>query len=278
MPQPPKRLTPSNSALDLFGSEVRRYRVLANHSIKQLADKIPYSASFIGAVERAESHCERTFAEHCDTVLDTKEALAHLHDGLFGDKKDGFPEWFRKWPGVEEEAETLKVYSPIVVHGLFQTMDYANTLLFDDSQAVESRMARQTILSRTNPPPPRLVYILPESVLWYDVGGPGVMRPQLNSLVEANSARVSVQIVPSGARHPGNEGEFMIATLPSGEEVAYVETGARGIMMDARKDISTLRDRFDAISTQALPTALSVDLINRTIEEKWTDGTGTDLA
>ncbi|TDE18868.1 DUF5753 domain-containing protein [Actinomadura sp. 6K520] len=278
MPQPPKRLTPSNSALDLFGSEVRRYRVLANHSIKQLADKIPYSPSFIGAVERAESHCERTFAEHCDAVLDTKEALAHLHDGLFGNKKDGFPEWFRKWPTVEEDARTLKVYNPIVVHGLFQTMDYANTLLFNDGHAVESRMARQAILTRTSPPPPRLVYILPESVLWYDVGGPDVMRPQLTSLVEADSAHVSIQIVPSGARHPGNEGEFMIATLASGEEIAYVETSARGIMMDAREDISTLRDRFDRISTQALPTTMSINLINRTIEEKWADGTGTNLA
>ncbi|WP_149259739.1 DUF5753 domain-containing protein [Actinomadura sp. K4S16] len=272
MPQPPKRLTPSNSPLDLFGSEVRRYRVLADHSIKQLADKIPYSASFIGAVERAECHCERNFAEHCDAVLDTKQALSHLHDGLFGDKKDGFPEWFRKWPGVEEDAGTLKVYSPIVVHGLFQTMAYASALLFDDSQAVESRMARQAILSRTTPQPPRLLYILPESVLWYDVGGPEVMRPQLQQLAQASSARVSVQVVPSGARHPGNEGEFMIATLSSGEEIAYVETSARGIMMNARQDISTLRDRFDAISTQALPVNLSVDLINRTLEEKWKDG------
>ncbi|NVI91071.1 DUF5753 domain-containing protein [Actinomadura sp. BRA 177] len=278
MPQPPKRLTPSNSALDLFGSEVRRYRVLANYSIKQLGDKIPYSPSFIGAVERAESHCERKFAEHCDNVPDTKQALAHLHDGLFGDKKDGFPEWFRKWPTVEEETGTLKVYSPIVVHGLFQTMEYASSLLFDDSQAVESRMARQAILSRTTPQPPRLLYILPESVLWYDVGGPEVMRPQLQRLAQANSARVSVQVVPSGARHPGNEGEFMIATLPSGEEISYVETPARGIMMDARQDISRLRDRFDAISIQALPVNLSVDLINRTIEEKWKDGKRTHLA
>ncbi|MGP4024496.1 helix-turn-helix domain-containing protein [Actinomadura sp. 3N407] len=269
MPQPPKRLTPSNSALDLFGSEVRRYRVLANHSIKQLADKIPYSPSFIGAVERAESHCERNFAEHCDAALDTKEALAHLHDGLFGDKKDGFPEWFRKWPGVEEDAGTLKVYEPIVIYGLLQTEDYASILLFGDREAIDARLARQAILTRTNPMPPRLIYLLPETVLWNDVGGREVMRAQLKRLVEAVGPRLSVQVVPNGAVHPANQGAFNFATLPGGEEIAYVPTAARGIMMDAREDISRLKDKFDAIWTQALPVNLSIDLINRTIDERW---------
>ncbi|TMQ90720.1 helix-turn-helix domain-containing protein [Actinomadura soli] len=269
MPQPPKRLTPSNSALDLFGSEVRRYRVLANYSIKQLAAKIPYSPSFIGAVERAESHCERSFAEHCDTVLDTKQALAHLHDGLFGNKKDGFPEWFRKWPTIEEESGTLKVYEPIVIYGLLQTEDYASTLLFDDREAIDARLKRQDILTRTSPQPPRLIYLLPETVLWNDVGGPEVMRAQLKRLVDAVSPRLSVQVVPNGGIHPANQGTFTLASLPGGEEIAYVPTAARGIMMDAREDISRLKDKFDAIWTQALPAQLSIDLINRTIDERW---------
>ncbi|MEU8123674.1 DUF5753 domain-containing protein [Spirillospora sp. NPDC049024] len=269
MPQPPKRLTPSNSPLDLFGSEVRRYRVLADHSIKQLADKIPYSASFIGAVERAECHCERNFAEHCDAVLDTKQALSHLHDGLFGDKRNGFPEWFRKWPAVEEQAGTLKVYSPIVVHGLFQTLEYASALLFGDRQAIDGRMARQVVLTRTDPLPPRLIYVLPETVLSYDVGGPEVMGPQLEYLAEVINPRISIQVVPNGAVHPGNRGEFMIATLPGGEEIAFADSAGRGIMQDTREDICRLKETFDAISTQALPTRLSADLIKHTIEEKW---------
>ncbi|MFC4052889.1 Scr1 family TA system antitoxin-like transcriptional regulator [Actinomadura syzygii] len=270
MPQPPKLLTPSNSPLDLFGSEVRRYRVLANYSIKQLAAKIPYSPSFIGVVERAESHCERAFAEHCDAVLDTKQALSHLHDGLFGNKKDAFPEWFRKWPTVEEEAGTLKVYSPIVVHGLLQMEAYASALLFGDSQAIDARMARQAILTRADPVPPRLIYVLPETVLWYDVGGRDVMRSQLDCLAGASNDRLSIQVVPNGARHPGNQGEFMIATLPGGEEIAFADSAGRGIMMDTREDIYRLKERFDAIATQALPTSLSADLIAHTIEEKWT--------
>ncbi|TYK47039.1 helix-turn-helix domain-containing protein [Actinomadura decatromicini] len=270
MPQPPKLLTPSNSPLDLFGSEVRRYRVLANYSIKQLAAKIPYSPSFIGVVERAESHCERAFAEHCDAVLDTKEALSHLHDGLFGNKRDAFPEWFRKWPGVEEEADTLQVYEPTVVYGLLQKEEYASALLFGDHEAIDARLARQAILTRTDPKPPRLVYVLPEVVLWYDVGGADVMRAQLQYLAEVSTPRLSVQVIPNGQPHPGNQGAFVLATLSDGSEIALAETAARGIMMEAREDISRLKDRFAAICTQALPVSMSGDLINRTIEEKWT--------
>ncbi|GAA4332743.1 Scr1 family TA system antitoxin-like transcriptional regulator [Actinomadura luteofluorescens] len=278
MPQPPKRLTPSNSPLDLFGSEVRRYRALVDHSIKQLADKIPYSASFIGAVERAECHCERNFAEHCDAVLDTKQALSHLHDGLFGDKKDGFPEWFRKWPAVEEQAGTLKVYEPTVIYGLLQREEYASSLLFGDREATDARLARQSVLTRTDPVAPRLIYVLPELVLWYDVGGPDVMRAQLQHLVDAIGPRLSVQVIPNGVPHPGNEGAFVLATLPDGKEIALAETAARGIMMDTREDISRLKDRFDAICTQALPTSMSADLITRTIGEKWNHEPRTRLA
>jgi hypothetical protein len=62
----------------------------------------------------------------------------------------------------------------------------------------------------------------------------------------------------------------MIATLPGGEEVAFADSAGRGIMQDTSEGICRLKETFDAISTQALPTKLSADLINRTIEEKWT--------
>ena len=130
-------------------------------------------------------------------------------------------------------------------------------------------MYTKTILTRTNPKPPRLIYLLPETVLWNDVGGPSIMRPQLQRLMEAVSPRLSVQIVPNGAPHPGNEGTFTVATLRGGEEIGFAETALRGILIEDREDISRLKERFDAIWTQALPVGMSVDLIKRTLDEKW---------
>ncbi|MFC6882770.1 MULTISPECIES: helix-turn-helix domain-containing protein [Actinomadura] len=269
MPQPPKQLTPSNGALDLFGSEVRRYRERASLSIAALAELIPYSPSFVGAVERADSGCERGFAEAVDGVLDTHDALVHLHDGLFGKKSGAFPTWFEKWPRVEEKAGKLVVYQPLVIYGLLQTPEYANVVLGGDVTGVESRMKRQAVLTRDDPPPPRLVYVLPEHVLWLEKGGPDVMRAQLDRLVAAVASRASVQVIPAGVSHPGNDGAFVIATAPDGSETAYVETAARGIMLDATDDVSRLKDVFTDICTQALPVSMSIDLIERTNEERW---------
>lgn len=95
------------------------------------------------------------------------------------------------------------------------------------------------------------------------------MRAQLQYLSEVSAPRLSVQLIPNGVPHPGKEGAFVLATLRDGQEIALVETAARGIIMDTREDISRLKDRFDAICTQALPTGMSAELINRTIEEKW---------
>ncbi|WP_344405503.1 helix-turn-helix domain-containing protein, partial [Actinomadura nitritigenes] len=156
MPQRPKRLTPSRGPLDLFGSEVRRYRTLADLSLAQLAALIPYAPSTIGEIERGESGCDRGFAEDCDRVLDTRDALAHLHDGLFDGRSAAFPEYFAEWPDYEGQAEILRAYEPLVIYGLLQTPGYADVLLYGDQQAIQARMDRQAVLSRAEPPPPRL--------------------------------------------------------------------------------------------------------------------------
>jgi hypothetical protein len=268
MPRPPKELTPSNGAMDLFGSEVRRYRELAGLSIAVLAERINYSPSFVGAVERAESGCDRAIAEACDRELDTREALVHLWDGLFS-RRPGtpVPEWFVEWPAIESKAEVLCVYDPCVVHGLLQTEDYARTLLFGDEDLLEGRLARQVAVTAQDGA--NVVYLLPEAVLWHDVGGLEVMRGQCDRLQAVVSPRLSIQVIPDGELHPGNEGGFMIATLPMGVEMGYVETAARGMILDAHKDVARLKERFSAIRSHALPVGMSVDLIGRTKEERW---------
>jgi transcriptional regulator with XRE-family HTH domain len=268
VPQPPKELTPSDGAAHLFGSEVRRYRTLMGLSIAQLAEMINYSPSFVGAVERADSGCERGFAAAADQALETKEALAHLWDGLFSRRPGNpLPEWFEEWPKIEDDSEALCVYNPCAVYGLLQTEEYAEKVLFGDRPRIDARMGRQEILAK--PDAPHLVYLLPETVLWYDVGGAEVMAPQLDRLCEAVSPSLSVQVVPNGQLHSGNVGEFTVATLPRGVEIGYVETMARGMILDAHKDIATMKKHFSAIRAQALPVGMSIDLIQRTKEEHW---------
>lgn len=269
MPQRPKRLTPSRGPLDLFGSEVRRYRQMARLSLAQLADQIPFAASTIGEIERGESSCDRVFAEQCDRILDTRDALAHLHDGLFDGRTAVFPEHFAEWPDYEAQAEILRAYQPLVIDGLLQTPSYAEVLLYGDQQAVRGRIDRQAVLTREEPPPPRLIYILPERVLRSRVGTAEVMHEQLHRLADAVSPRLSVQVLPDGAPHPGNSGAFVIATLPGNMCIAYTASEPYGRILDGLSDVERLHERFADIATYALPADLSVELIREIADELW---------
>ncbi|MEV4670107.1 helix-turn-helix transcriptional regulator [Actinomadura sp. NPDC049382] len=269
MPQRPKRLTPSRGPLDLFGSEVRRYRTLAGLSLAQLAELIPYAPSTIGDVERGSSGCDRGFAEECDRVLDTRDALAHLHDGLFDGRSAAFPEYFAEWPDHEGQAEVLRSYQTMLVDGLLQTPAYAEVLLHGDETKVQGRLARQAILTRKEPAPPRIICLLPETVLWHRVGTAETMREQLLHLADMISPLVSLQIIPDGAPHSGHLGSFSIARLPSGESVAYCEGEPHGRIMDGCSVIERLNERFMDLSTYALSADQSGALIRQTAEERW---------
>ncbi|MBO2462275.1 helix-turn-helix domain-containing protein [Actinomadura violacea] len=269
MPQRPKRLTPSRGPLDLFGSEVRRYRTMAGLSLAQLAEQIPYAPSTIGEIERGESGCDRGFAEDCDRVLDTRDALAHLHDGLFDGRSAAYPAWFADWPEYEGQAETLRAYEPLVIYGLLQTPGYADVLLYGDQKAVQARMERQGVLSRKEPLPPRLIYLLPERVLRSRVGTLAVMYEQLHHLADAVSPRLSVQVIPDGAPHPGNSGAFVVATLPGDSRIAYAASEPQGRILDGRSDVERLNERFADIATYALPADLSAALIREIADEAW---------
>jgi transcriptional regulator with XRE-family HTH domain len=265
MPRRSNPLDPSSSPLALFGAELRFLRERAGLSQDQAGAKANYSGSHIGSIERAEDMPLRQFAEKMDQVLDGGGILPRLWDGLL--KRSVHPPWF-DWPIHESAADLLRSFQLALVDGLLQTEAYARALLHGDEQAVRARLARQEILRRSEPEPPYLACVLDEAVLWREVGGPEVMREQLQHLVAMVSERISVQILPCGL-HRGVNGAFVLATVDDRREVAYVETAARGITTGEPLDLAMLTERFESIRSRALPVDQSLDLITRTVKERW---------
>jgi hypothetical protein len=74
----------------------------------------------------------------------------------------------------------------------------------------------------------------------------------------------------SAAVLAGLMGGFVIATLEGGTDVLYMETPVRGITTSEREDVSAGIERFEAIRTEALPLSMSLDLIKKAVEERWT--------
>jgi hypothetical protein len=83
------------------------------------------------------------------------------------------------------------------------------------------------------------------------------------------SSALSVQVVPHGM-HSGLMGGFAIATLEGGIDVLCAETAVRGPTTDDQDDVTAAIERFEAIRAEALPLSMSLELIKRTAEERWT--------
>jgi len=215
----PIPLDPTGSILAYWGSELRKLRTVAGMTQKELGERTCYSTSYIGHVETAKRHPSRDFAEKCDKIFDT-DILARLWD-LIG--KDAHPTWFRPYMEIERQARTIKFWAPLLVPGLIQTPDYARALIRTSNprwtaeqveDAVASRLKRQEVLTREDPP--ELLVILDEAILLRPIGGPAVMRGQLERLLELAETRerTSIQMVPLAMDiHAGLTGPIVVTSL-----------------------------------------------------------------
>lgn len=162
--------------------------------------------------------------------------------------------------------------------GLLQTQDYARALLANriggnpetTDEIVAARMARQSILARDNPP--ELWVVIDEAVLHRPVGGPLVMREQLNQLIKsAQRPSIVFQVIPAAVGvHDGLPGAgFIIATFENAPHVAYQDTAVRGQVIEDSDDIGVLMGTWDRLRAEALPRTASLGLIEE-VATTWT--------
>ena len=115
-------------------------------------------------------------------------------------------------------------------------------------------MARQPILVEANPP--SLWAILDEAVLHRQVGGPGVMREQLNHLVEqAQLASVTLQVLPHTAgAHSGLDGAFDILGFeePGDPDVVHIEHFTSQLYLERPDEVRRYSQSFDLLRATAL--------------------------
>ena len=111
---------------------------------------------------------------------------------------DVLPDWFSVYVGLEEAASLLRVYEVQFIPGLLQTTSYTRAIVKRGQAAapaeeierrVQLRAARQEMLAK--PGSPRLWTVIDEAALRRPIGGPAVMRAQLERLIAATDAPAS---------------------------------------------------------------------------------------
>ncbi|MEU2436309.1 helix-turn-helix domain-containing protein [Streptomyces rubradiris] len=176
---------------------------------------------------------------------------------------DILPGWFSMYVSLEGAASLIRSYEPHFVPGLLQTEDYARGVLKsgaigqtspdDIERHVDLRMRRQTLLTR--PDAPRFWAVMDETALRRQVGGPEVMRAQIDKLLEATElAHVTLQVAPfANGPHPGTYGPFVLFRFAVSElpDMVYSEYLTGAVYLDARAEVATHLEVMDRMAAQA---------------------------
>lgn len=196
--------------------------------------------------------------------------------------------WWSAHPGIpkplaelieyETAAHVSRHYEDLVMPGLLQTTDYmrastrqlAPDLPADRVDAViEVRVKRQEeMFERADPQ--MLFFVLDEAVIRRMVGGPGVMRRQLQRLIEsADMPNVTVEVVPfTAGLVQGLQTSFVIYGFldDADEELLYLENPRGDLLIQNKRDeIKSYREDFERLRQASLGPEGTIDFLHEVI-------------
>ena len=270
-----RTLTPGESPMHHFGSEVRRAREAADMTQSELGDLVPCDKATVSRTESGLTSPDEAFARACDAAF---PAMNGWFTRFWKDAQTwgaAFPPSLREFATYEAQAVALWTFEHALVPGLLQTEDYARAVLERHpnvtteqvTDRVAGRLARQAVLDRDDPP--LFWVLLDENVLHREIGGAKIMRDQLAHLAGmARRPTVTVQVIPRAGAHVGLQGGFVMAETPE-SQVVYLDHIADGMTTDSPAIVTQVSTRFDTLRTDAYRGADSLMMIEE-MAEKWT--------
>ncbi|MFJ1706458.1 helix-turn-helix domain-containing protein [Kitasatospora sp. NPDC088346] len=273
----------------LLGSQLRRLREGRAITREDAGYAIRASESKISRMELGRvSFKERDVADLLSLygVHDgaEREALLGLvreanKSGWWHSFTDVLPNWFQTYIGLEEAAALIRTYEVQFIPGLLQCEEYARAIFGQSRPAlgeeeierrVSLRMRRQSLLMES--PGPKLWAVIDEAALRRPVGGPKVMRAQVQHLIDMSEhANVVVQVMPFrfGA-HAGESGAFSILRFPEQDlaDVVYLEQLTSALYLDKRDDVDAYIQVMERLCVDSLTPGQTVDLLATILKDR----------
>jgi transcriptional regulator with XRE-family HTH domain len=255
--------------------ELRRLREAARLTCEEVADHLECSASKISRVETGRVSVSprdvRDMLELYGVPVAQRESLVQLardsrQKGWWHAFSDTMQPQFATYVGLESAASEIRIYEVSLIPELLQTEDYARVVIRsgmmssptdDIERQVALRMARQPAITREDPP--KVWAVLDEAALRRQVGGPGLMRMQLEHLLaQAALPNVAVQVIPfGGGAHPAMGRPFIVLVFPDrvDTDVVYLEDLTSALYLE---DVAEV-DRYNVFFNHLRATALSFE-------------------
>ncbi|MGH7883260.1 MAG: helix-turn-helix domain-containing protein [Candidatus Dormibacteraceae bacterium] len=198
-----------------LAAELRRLREEAKLSTRQLAEKMgcsqakvvnletgrravkPKDAKLWGQSTGLTEDQVELLVEHAEKAIDEmatwRQSMRGWPDGLAGIQ--------REVAVLEQTANTIRIYQPLLVPGLLQTAEYARRVFLeseparlDVADAVSVRMDRQSILYE---PDRKFEFIIAEASLRWRIGPANVYLSQFDRLRQVSTlSNVKIGIIP----------------------------------------------------------------------------------
>jgi len=250
-----------DAALAIRGSESKISRIeLGRNAVREIdvADLL----SLYGVTDPAERDQLLTLASQAN------------RPGWWYRFNDILPVWFQPYIGLEEAAESIRIYEPQFIPGLLQTEDYATAVLalgdLSHDEADRHVILRKERQRRFAAGELRLWVILDEEALRRPVAGPEVMREQLGSLLEMTARRnLTLQIIPRGAAGHAAPSGFSILRFADREmpDIVYVEQLTSALYLDKRPDVDRYLLAMERMNLLSLDPHGAEDLIREVLAE-----------
>ncbi|WP_260191548.1 helix-turn-helix domain-containing protein [Actinophytocola gossypii] len=263
----------------LVGVELTRFRERVGKKITEAAKVINCSAGKVGHMESGRNQQQPAevrdllrFYRADQADIDRLSSLA----GSAGQQTwwapwtDVVPDWLRTFVGLEGLASRSSIYAPLVLPALLQTEAYALGVTAGnlrvrpdhDERTVSLRMERQRRLFDEEHPL-RLAVMLEEVVLDRPIGGAGIMRAQLERLVELGQRdNVELRILPTAlGAHDALVGPFTVLDFAEAQSIGYAEMVNGAVYVQDQAQVAGYTRIVHRLREVALSPEQTADLI-----------------
>jgi transcriptional regulator with XRE-family HTH domain len=244
----------------MFADVLAAYAAQTGLKQAELAPKLNISVSLLRKILNGDRKPQREHALACDSAFGSPHVFERIYEEMLSEP---FPDWFGQRVILEDKASCIHGWEMRGVPGLLQTPSYARAVIracrpYDAEdkleQEISNRLERQEILLREPDLRPKLWNVVGEGVLRQLVGGPRVMREQIDYLIAAGDTQGTVlQVLPfSAADAPGVDGPASLFEFADDPTVAYLEGWGAGRVVDDPNEVSVFATAISMIKSCAL--------------------------
>ena len=252
-----------------LGLRLREFRTAKGMTVEEVAKELLCSPT---KVSRAETGARRATLRDVRDLCRIYGVDAQTSAELMALAREARqPGWWTKYDdlkiapfiGMEQAATAITCFGMYFVPALLQSEDYAREIIkgiapkIDEdilAQRVEARMLRQKLLLA--PKPPKYRALLDEAVLHRQVGGPTVMKAQLDKLLSLmREERAAVQVIPYEVGAYGaidsnfDYLEFGGTKLP---DLVFVEGLVSHLYLERPDELERYREALESLRDEAL--------------------------